>query len=95
MCDHQIMCFGRSSRHTQAIVREVALVAEQHTSFPLLAVEGLDVGEWIAIDFGSLILHVFDISSYATTFKEGMWRHLDTIDYPTSSAEDSISPSFQ
>ena len=58
MADHMIVCSGRSSRQVAAISEKLTDALKQE--FGLVSkVEGKDQGDWVLIDTGDVIVHVF------------------------------------
>ena len=58
MADHMVIASGRSSRQVAAISEK--LVARLKETFGLTArVEGKETGDWVLIDAGDVIVHVF------------------------------------
>lgn len=56
--DHMVVCSGRSSRQVSALADKV--VEElKHELGILSKVEGKDTGDWVLIDAGDVIVHVF------------------------------------
>ncbi len=55
--DFMIFASGRSTRHVKSIANEVVETAKSG-NLPPLGVEGEDVGEWILVDLGDVIVHV-------------------------------------
>ena len=55
--DFMIFASGRSTRHVKSIANEVVETAKK-ASLPPLGIEGEDVGEWILVDLGDVIVHV-------------------------------------
>ncbi len=58
MADYMVICSGRSSRHVAAISQK--LIDRLKERFKLSArSEGKDVGDWVLIDTGDVVVHVF------------------------------------
>ncbi len=55
--DYMIFASGTSSRHVNAIADSVVEAAVEAGS-PPLGVEGEDVGEWILVDLGDVVVHI-------------------------------------
>jgi ribosome-associated protein len=57
--DALVVVSGRNDRQVRAIAEEVERVVAVAGIRPL-RVEGLAEGEWVALDYGDVIVHVFD-----------------------------------
>lgn len=58
IADHMVVCSGRSSRQVGAIAEK--LLDRLKESFRLSArVEGKETGDWVLIDTGDVVVHVF------------------------------------
>ncbi|MBV7408265.1 ribosome silencing factor [Maritimibacter sp. DP1N21-5] len=58
MADHMIVCSGRSSRQVAAISEKLTDNLKQ--DFGIISkLEGKDQGDWVLIDTGDVIVHVF------------------------------------
>ena len=55
--DYMVFASGRSTRHVKSIANEVVEMAKK-ASLPPLGIEGEDVGEWVLVDLGDVIIHV-------------------------------------
>ncbi|WP_082181808.1 ribosome silencing factor [Aestuariivita boseongensis] len=56
--DYMVICSGRSTRQVSAIAEK--LVDRLKTEFGRLSrVEGKDAGDWVLIDTGDVIVHIF------------------------------------
>ncbi len=56
--DHMVICSGRSTRQVSAISEKLAqMVKDEFGHTP--KVEGKDIGDWVLIDTGDVIVHVF------------------------------------
>ncbi len=58
ICDYQLICSAESSRQTVAIAEAIETTLKQK-HFDLVAIEGKPAGHWIAMDYGSTIIHIF------------------------------------
>ncbi|SLN20697.1 Ribosomal silencing factor RsfS [Roseovarius litorisediminis] len=56
--DYMVICSGRSSRQVQAIAEKLA-DRLKHELGVASKIEGKDSGDWVLIDTGDVIIHVF------------------------------------
>ncbi|MCR9113131.1 MAG: ribosome silencing factor [Rhodobacteraceae bacterium] len=56
--DYMVICSGRSSRQVTAISEKLAERLKQELGV-LTKVEGKETGDWVLIDTGDVIVHVF------------------------------------
>ena len=63
--DYMIFASGSSRRHVSAIAESVVEAAKA-AGHPPVGVEGEDVGEWVLVDLGDVVVHVMlpDIRDY-------------------------------
>lgn len=57
-CDFQFICSGENDRQTRAIAEAIEERCKKNGVRPA-AVEGKQTGNWITLDYGSIIIHVF------------------------------------
>ena len=55
--DCLVIASGTSNRHVKSLANNVVVEAKK-AGLPPLGVEGDDVGEWVLVDLGDLVLHV-------------------------------------
>ena len=58
LCEYQLVCSGDNDRQTRAIADAVEERCKKLGMRPV-AIEGKQTGNWILIDFGSILVHVF------------------------------------
>ncbi|MGI1664159.1 ribosome silencing factor [Palleronia sp. KMU-117] len=58
MADFMVICSGRSSRQVTSIAEKLVDRLKQETGL-ICKVEGKDAGDWVLIDAGDVIVHVF------------------------------------
>ena len=71
--DHMVIASGRSHRHVAALADHL-LKALKDAGFGTARVEGLASADWVLIDSGDIIVHVFrpEVRDYYDL--EGMWN---------------------
>lgn len=55
--DYMVVVSGTSDTHVRAIAREASNQLRKSGVMPL-SEDGADVGEWVLVDFGDVVLHV-------------------------------------
>jgi ribosome-associated protein len=55
--DYMILASGSSTRHVSAIADSV-IEAARAANEPAIGIEGEDVGEWVLVDLGDVIVHI-------------------------------------
>ncbi|MEO1200222.1 MAG: ribosome silencing factor [Pseudomonadota bacterium] len=58
LADHMIVASGRSDRHVKSIADQV-LRALKEAGEGRASVEGLETADWVLIDAGDVVIHVF------------------------------------
>lgn len=59
ICDFQFVCSGDNDRHTRAIADAIEEHCKKEAGIRPFAVEGKQSGNWILLDYGSTLVHVF------------------------------------
>lgn len=74
--DYMVICSGRSTRQVSAIAEKLAqMVKDDYGRAP--RVEGRDTGDWVLIDTGDVIIHVFRPEVREFYQLEKMWMPAD------------------
>lgn len=71
--DYFVICGGTNPRQIQAISDEVTLQIKKLGELPI-NVEGYDNAEWVLIDYGDYIVHIFAEKARAYYDIERLWR---------------------
>ena len=72
--DALIIASGRNDRQVRAIAEEVERLVEIALEVKPLRVEGWTSAEWIALDYGDVIVHVFDEAAREYYDLEHLWN---------------------
>lgn len=74
--DHMVVASGRSHRHVAAVAEHL-LKALRDAGFGTAKVEGLSGADWVLIDQGDIIIHVFRPEVREFYNLEKMWQAPD------------------
>lgn len=79
LTDFFLIAEGSVERHVQALAREVLETMEQQ-GLPLFHIDGDQTGDWIVIDAGSILVHLF-ISELREKYRlEELWHEAKIVD---------------
>jgi ribosome-associated protein len=71
--DALVVTSGHNDRQVRAIAEEVERLVELALDVKPIRVEGLSDAEWVAMDYGDVIVHVFDDSAREYYDLEHLW----------------------
>jgi ribosome-associated protein len=77
--DYFVICAGNSTRQTQAIADAVVEELKRIKTRPLHT-EGYNNAEWILIDYGAFVVHIFTEESRSFYDLERLWRDAEKIE---------------
>ena len=81
--DFIIICSGRSARQVEAIVDGVQKELKQLHVHPL-GLEGRQHCQWVLVDFGDVVFHVFEDTKRGFYDLEGLWIDAERLPPPIS-----------
>lgn len=83
--DFFLICSASSGRQGQAIADEIGKQLKDKGEKPV-SVEGYDPAEWILMDYGDFIVHIFSEPARSYYDLERLWRHARRVALPASAA---------
>lgn len=81
-----ILCNGSNRRQVRAIAEEVRRVGKHEIERPPRAVEGLPAARWVCVDFGDVVVHIFDGPLRGFYDLDGLWQDAPRLPVPESDA---------
>jgi ribosome-associated protein len=81
IADFFIICSGRSTRQVSAIADHVERELRKRKIKPL-SVEGAAEGQWVLIDYGYVVIHVFYESARQFYDLDGLWSDAPRLPLP-------------
>ena len=96
--DFLVIMTGRSDRHVHAIATGLEEAIRRTKKIAPLSIEGLTAATWVLIDFGDVVVHVFQEDARRLYDIEGLWIDANRVPVPsdlpagaTSSAEPIVT----
>jgi ribosome-associated protein len=81
--DYFVICSAANSRQGHAICDEIEKGLKEMGERPV-SVEGFNPGEWILMDYGDFLVHIFSASARSFYDLERLWRHAKMLEIPES-----------
>ncbi len=79
--DFFVICTGSNIRQNQAISEEIQQTLKKLGDLPV-SVEGYTNAEWILMDYGDYLIHIFLDRARAFYDLERLWRHATQVEIP-------------
>ena len=71
--DTMVVCTGTSNRHVKSIASNLVAVAK-HAGHQPAGVEGMEMGEWVLVNLGEVIVHIMQLQTRAFFQLEKLWE---------------------
>lgn len=81
IADYLVICTGRSDRQVQSIAQAVEDALAERGMRPI-SIEGLRRGQWVLLDYGDVIVHVFYQPVREFYDLERLWEHAPRVPLP-------------
>ncbi len=85
--DFLVIMTGRSDRHAQALAQGIEEALKKQGVRPV-ALEGVSHGNWVLMDFGDVVVHVFQDESRRLYDIEGLWLDARRLPVPADTPAD-------
>ncbi len=77
--DFFVICSVSNPRQAHAVADEIGKQLKETGELPI-SFEGYEAAEWILMDYGDFIVHIFSESARAYYDLERLWRHAKRVD---------------
>ncbi|MBZ5591070.1 MAG: ribosome silencing factor [Acidobacteriia bacterium] len=81
--DYFLVCTGANQRQIQAISDEIGQKLKERGEYPI-SVEGYKDGEWVLVDYGDFVVHIFSPRARAYYDLERLWRNAKNVAIPAA-----------
>lgn len=83
-----LLCTGESSRQVQAIANSIEEQLKRQGTRPA-QIEGYQNAEWVLLDYGDFVVHIFSPQARAFYDLERLWRRATRLPVPEESPRPS------
>ena len=80
LTDFLLLVSGRSDRQVQAIAENIRTEFKHNHAILPLAIEGMDKGRWVLLDYGEVMVHVFQQPVREFYDLEGLWSEAPEVE---------------
>lgn len=88
--DYFVIATGANNRRVDAIAEEVEEKLREMCDIKPISREGLDEGEWVLLDYGSIVVHIFQPATRDFYRLEQLWESAPTVDVALAGIEDPV-----
>jgi ribosome-associated protein len=82
MFDYFVLATGSSRRQLHAMSEEIDHALEEGLGDRRMGIEGYDESRWILLDYGDLVIHLFDPETRDYYALEQLWGQARRVPYP-------------
>jgi len=77
-----IIASGANARQVQAISDEITEKLKEQLNSRVIRIEGYQSGEWVLLDYGDFIVHIFEQKARQFYDLERLWRDAKRVEIP-------------
>ena len=85
--DFFVLASGASRRQLHSIADEINRTFKQEFNDRRLGIEGYEISKWILLDYGDIVVHLFEPETRAYYALEDLWSQAPRIVVPSSLGE--------
>lgn len=85
--DYFVIATGSSRRQMHAMADEIEKIVEKEFQDRKRGGEGYEEGRWIVLDYGDVMVHLFDAEARAYWDLEHLWSDAKRVSLPTGTAQ--------
>ena len=78
--DYFVIASGTSRRQLHAMSEEIDHKLEDDLKDKRMGIEGYDVSRWVLLDYGSVVIHLFDDQTREYYALEALWADAEPVD---------------
>jgi ribosome-associated protein len=84
--DYFVVASGASRRQLHAVSEEIDRVLEKEMGDKRMGIEGYEESRWILLDYGDVVVHLFDAETRAYYALEDLWSQAKPIPWKREEA---------
>lgn len=88
--DYFVICTAANNRRVEAIAEEVEERLRKEAGVKPLGREGLEDAKWVLLDYGSIVVHIFQPQQREYYRLEQLWDQAPTIDVEDAGIDDPV-----
>lgn len=77
-----VICSAQNQRQVQAIADEISEQLKKQLKQSAVRIEGYSAAEWVLLDYGDFVFHVFDKDARDFYDLERLWRDASKVELP-------------
>jgi ribosome-associated protein len=90
--DYFVIATSSSNRQSHAISEEIDRTLEQDMGDRRLGIEGYQEGRWVLLDYGNVVIHIFDEEARGYYDLESLWSGAKRVDLSGLIEEEFLPP---
>lgn len=89
-----VLVTASNRRQVRAIADALKVHAREELGLAADGTEGSEAGRWVLVDFGDVVVHIFDEPLRGFYDLDGLWRDAPRLDVPDVDVPESEEPVF-